>query len=140
MTSARVFSTFGERQRRLLVWDLFEKITGRSEVLLHGTGDETRDFLHIDALADQLVALACVNAPGFEAVNVGSGVARKISDVADTVRRMLKSTKPITFTGERRPGDPERWAADIGKFSALTGMVPADVFETTLAGVLDAWQ
>ncbi len=28
VTSARVFSTFGERQRRLLVWDLFEKITG----------------------------------------------------------------------------------------------------------------
>jgi UDP-glucose 4-epimerase len=139
VTSARVFSTFGERQRRLLVWDLFEKIRGKSEVLLHGTGDEMRDFLHVDALADQLAALAGANVRGFEAVNVGSGVARKISDVAETVRRLLKSTKPIRFNGERRPGDPACWAADVRKFSALSGMIPIDNFETTLASVLDAW-
>jgi UDP-glucose 4-epimerase len=140
MTSARVFSTFGERQRRLLIWDLFEKVTRESEVVLYGTGDETRDFLHVDALADQLVALACADVRGFAAVNVGSGVARRIADVVDAVRQRLGSSKPIRFTGDRRPGDPVRWAADIRKFSALTGQAPADTFETALASVLEAWQ
>ena len=140
VTSARAFSTFGERQRRLLIWDLFEKFRTAPEILLYGTGNETRDFLYVDALADQLLALARANEPGFMAVNVGSGVARSISDVAGLVGRMLNSSKPIRFSGERRPGDPERWAADLRRFGALTGITPADTFEPALASVLGAWR
>jgi len=41
----RVFSVFGARQRRLLVWELFAQLTGSDPtVTLQGTGTESRDL------------------------------------------------------------------------------------------------
>src|SRR5258706_2499172 len=44
----RIFSLFGSAQRRLLVWELFRQFRESPEVALAGTGDEERDYLHVD--------------------------------------------------------------------------------------------
>ena len=47
----RFFSLFGSRQRRLLLWELFERAAGPEPMIsLAGTGKETRDYLHEDAV------------------------------------------------------------------------------------------
>ncbi len=54
----RLFSLFGERQRRLLVWELFQQFAGPEEIVwLEGTGEETRDYLHARDMAAAIVAL-----------------------------------------------------------------------------------
>ncbi len=47
----RFFSVYGFAQRRLLVWEIYNQLaSGENTVWLEGTGDETRDFFHIDDL------------------------------------------------------------------------------------------
>jgi UDP-glucose 4-epimerase len=55
----RLFSVFGEAQRRLLVWELYRQLASdASEVWLEGTGDETRDYLHVEDAAAAMLELA----------------------------------------------------------------------------------
>src|SRR5438067_383664 len=54
----RLFSVFGERQRRLLVWEIFQQLAKSGEgVELQGLGTETRDFLHVDDVSSAFLGL-----------------------------------------------------------------------------------
>src|SRR5262249_52544890 len=45
---ARFFSTFGEGQRRLLIWELYRQLAAPGDaVVLNGTGKESRDYLEV---------------------------------------------------------------------------------------------
>jgi UDP-glucose 4-epimerase len=55
----RLFSVFGEAQRRLLVWELYRQLASdASEVWLEGTGRETRDYLHVEDASAAMLELA----------------------------------------------------------------------------------
>lgn len=139
VTIARIFSVFGEGQKRLLIWDLFQKFRDEKIVSLFGTGEEMRDFIYIGSLADQLLTLARIK-EGCGPVNVGYGVGRTVKEVASTMAAILGSRKRIDFTGEAREGDPKRWQADIGRFEKLTESKVPDAFVPSLERVLAAWR
>jgi UDP-glucose 4-epimerase len=55
----RLFSVFGEAQRRLLVWELYRQLASDApEVWLEGTGRETRDYLHVEDASAAMLELA----------------------------------------------------------------------------------
>jgi UDP-glucose 4-epimerase len=55
----RLFSVFGEAQRRLLVWELYRQLSSdASQVWLEGTGRETRDYLHVEDASAAMLELA----------------------------------------------------------------------------------
>lgn len=119
----RIFSLFGPLQRRLLVWELYRQFVGpESRVELQGTGDETRDFLHVDDLSDALLRLGKV-APrnAATALNVASGVETSTRGLAEEIGSVLDSTKAVSCRGQSRPGDPDRWWADTAKLRSLVG-------------------
>src|SRR6202008_2460752 len=105
----RIFSLVGQRQRRLLLWDLYQQFIGPSEeVLLHGTGDETRDYLHIDDLSETFLKVSerAVNEiPKGSIINVASGTETSIHTLASLVKDILGSNKKIICSGRPRPGD-----------------------------------
>ncbi|MBC8030881.1 MAG: NAD(P)-dependent oxidoreductase [Pyrinomonadaceae bacterium] len=123
----RLFSLFGEQQRRLLIWELYRQFTGEHEVVwLQGTGRETRDYLHAQDMAGAMISLGesqfrerpCGH---FEVLNVGSGVETSVLDLAEQLGRMVAPAKEIRCRGVERAGDPERWQADS---SALRALLP----------------
>ena len=44
--SLRVFSAYGEGLRRQIFWDVCVQALANGEIRLHGSGSETRDFVH----------------------------------------------------------------------------------------------
>jgi UDP-glucose 4-epimerase len=119
----RIFSVLGERQRRLLLWDLYQQFAGpAAEVVIQGSGDESRDFIHIDELCDILLGFRqhAELLPANNCIlNVASGVETRIKTVALLVKEILASTKPLVFSGVQRVGDPTRWVADRTKLDNL---------------------
>jgi UDP-glucose 4-epimerase len=123
----RLFSVFGAAQRRLLVWELYNQFAGAGEtVWLAGTGEETRDYLHIDDAAAALLQLAAAQLAArdsagadFITVNVASGEATRVASLAAQIRALVAPTKEIRTRGGARPGDPKAWRADLTRLRAL---------------------
>lgn len=115
----RVFSAYGEGLRRQIMWDICEKALREGEVALHGTGGESRDFVHASDVA-RAVAVVARSAPlGAEAYNVGTGTETRLDELAALLLGALGSEAPVSFSGEARPGDPANWRADTTRLSAL---------------------
>jgi UDP-glucose 4-epimerase len=112
----RLFSVLGPHQRKLLVWELFQRAKSGS-LAIEGTGEETRDYLHEDDVASAVVALADRHRgrPAGEVldVNVASGVETRVRDLA----ALIGGT--VTVGKSTRAGDPVRWHADITRLKSL---------------------
>jgi UDP-glucose 4-epimerase len=117
---ARLFSVYGPRQRRLLLWELFARAAGAEpEIRLHGTGKETRDYLHVDDVAAALLHAATARPRGLTVLNVASGEAVATGDLARLVAGALGTTKPVRALGEVQTGNPVHWRADVTRLKAL---------------------
>jgi UDP-glucose 4-epimerase len=113
----RVFSVFGPAQRRLLVWDLYQQaIADGPDMWLEGTGQESRDYLHVDDLSALILGLAATvqdGAASVTTVNAGRGEETPVLKMAEHVRWAAgRPVKSICCRGYSRPGDPRRWRAD----------------------------
>jgi UDP-glucose 4-epimerase len=140
----RIFSVLGERQRRLLLWDVYQQFVGpAAEVVIQGSGDESRDFIHIDQLADTMLEFRqqAETLPAGECiVNVASGIETRIKTVALLVKEILGSNKPIVFSGKQRAGDPIRWVADRTKLDDLRTEVRVPELVNSIEKVIKSWE
>ncbi len=116
----RLFSVFGPRQKRLLIWELFDQFRSRQEVILGGTGDEARDYIHAADLACLIEQLLPRAKDDFLILNVATGRATTVREVAFLVKELMNSDKPVVFQGKTRPGDPLKWQADVSRCERLT--------------------
>ena len=111
----RLFSVYGSELRKQLLWDACRKLTA-SDNSFGGTGEEVRDWLHVEDAARLLnTALEHASAE-CPIVNGGSGVGVKVRDFLNQVSRSLSvDCAEPSFSGGHRPGDPDRYIADIGR-------------------------
>ncbi|MZP43111.1 NAD-dependent epimerase/dehydratase family protein [Heliobacterium gestii] len=124
----RVFSAYGEGLRKQVVFDLCRKLLtpGVDVVEVFGTGEESRDFIHV---ADIALAIDTLLTHGETGVfNIASGSEVPIRTLVTLIKRCLQVEKPVCFTGSVRVGDPMRWQADISKISRL-GFQPTIMLE-----------
>jgi UDP-glucose 4-epimerase len=111
----RMFSVYGPHLKKQLLWDLCMRLArAPEEVLLSGTGTETRDFLHVEDAARLLAdrAARAGDAPG-RIVNGGTGVATSVREVAERVVAAWGRSTTVRFTARSRPGDPMSLVADV---------------------------
>jgi UDP-glucose 4-epimerase len=120
--ACRLFSVVGPEQRRLLAWEVYSQLVDSTlaEVVLTGSPDSSRDYLHVQDVAAALLGLTQVaSAPRF--VNIASGTRSRVGEVATVLRDAIGATKPVRFLDRQTVGDPEHWQADI---SVLQGLLP----------------
>jgi UDP-glucose 4-epimerase len=119
----RIFSAYGAGLRRQVVWDILQKAQhSRAQgepFCLSGTGDETRDFIHVSDVARALLCLLDHADMRATAYNIASGLSVTIRTLAQLIVRRMASPSPITFDGQIRPGDPLYWQADVSALAAL---------------------
>jgi len=115
----RIFSAYGERLRKQVIYDLCRKFSAPSSnsVEVYGTGNETRDFIHAIDIAQAIDYIHKADASGI--FNVASGTQTLISEVAELIKIHMNSKKEIIYSGALRPGDPLYWQADISRLSSL---------------------
>ncbi len=112
--SLRIFSAYGNGQKKLLLWDLHEKIQNTNgNIVLFGTGNESRDFIHIEDIAQQILLVIHHAEFQGEAINVANGVEVKISQVVELYQKFYPLKFEYEFNGEERLGDPKNWCGDI---------------------------
>jgi UDP-glucose 4-epimerase len=115
----RLFSAYGPGLRRQILWDICQKLTKQREVKLMGSGTESRDMIHAMDVAKALVLLAKEAPFQGEVYNLATGTQVTIKEIAEELIHVLDVNVPLTFTGERRPGDPLHWQADISQIVSL---------------------
>lgn len=114
--SLRIFSAYGEGLKKQIFWDLSQKIKQSGEITMFGTGNETRDFIHISDLAMQIdLAIQKADFIG-ETINVANGVEIKIGDITKIFIEKAQWKGNVIFNGITRKGDPLNWVADISIF------------------------
>ncbi len=118
--SLRIFSCYGPRQRKQVVYDLVKKIhENPAEVFIFGDGTQTRDFNYVEDTA-QAAMLVAEHAPlRGEVYNVASGRECSIRELAESLCRILDVQPKFVYSGAVRPGDPEKWSVDISRLRAL---------------------
>ena len=127
----RLFSVYGSGLRKQLLWDASHKLH-RGEMQFFGTGEETRDWIHVqDAAA--LIAISWAHASeAAPVVNGASGHGITIRRVLETLAQSYNINSELRFSGDIRPGDPAHYVADISEAQAM-GWMPAIPFERGVA-------
>lgn len=115
----RPFSVYGNGLNKQLLWDICEKINAADSITLYGTGNESRDFVHISDLCELVSIIISKSLFNGDIYNVASGVETTIRQIADIFEYSFQNKKKILFSGKSKIGDPINWKADISKINQL---------------------
>lgn len=111
---ARYFSIYGPGLARQLLWDASKRFTsGAKEIEFSGTGQETRDWIHVDDAATLLLALSRSDAR-YTVVNGAAGERVTVEAVLGLLREALGAEGALRFNQVTRAGDPRFYHADMG--------------------------
>ena len=136
---ARVFSTYGPRQQRLLVWELAKQLLeGHDHLVLRGTGLEQRDYLHVDDLAARIVSLANHEGATSMTVNLASGRSVTTGELAECLLAVAGMSRRIVYQNQAQLGNPDVWAVDVEPMKAIHPE-PARELEAGLAQCWSTW-
>lgn len=134
----RLFSVYGETLRKQLLWDAANKLIN-GDYNFFGTGNETRDWLHVHDAARLLVTASTVASSKTPILNGGCGVATRVREIVEMLALSLGVDHPICFTNETRAGDPMHYQADIAEAKAI-GWSPRITLINGLARYADWFQ
>ena len=125
--STRIFNTYGPRQPRYVMFDLFKKLKkspNKLEVL--GTGEQIRDYCYVfDTVNAFILAAENENAVG-KAFNIAGGNPISIKELAELMVKILglEGYTEIYYTGKSWKGDIVKLIADISKIKNKLGFEP----------------
>ncbi len=125
VTIVRFSNVYGSRCHGVIN-DFLDKLQKNPEKLeIIGTGQQSRDFVHVSDIADALVLAADKNAIG-KTLNLGFGETLKIIDLAKMILAILNLTQKtkVTTTGQSWQGDIDTIWFDISKVKAELGWTP----------------
>jgi GDP-L-fucose synthase len=83
------------------------KLSGAHEVLIWGTGQPRREFLHVDDLADAAIHFM-VNYDDAEIVNVGTGTDLTIRELAEVISKIVGFQGRLVFDSSKPDGTPQK--------------------------------
>jgi UDP-glucose 4-epimerase len=108
---ARIFSLYGPRQKKQVIFDILRKTLLSDEpITLFGTGDEVRDFIHVNDAAQALLLLAKQAEIGAPIFNVCSASGISIRELAERLVTLTdQNPERLVFTGRNKSGDPKHW-------------------------------
>ena len=140
VNSIRIFNAYGTRSRTSgaygAVFGVFlrQKLAGKPYTVV-GDGTQSRDFLYVSDVARAFLAAAQSAAAG-RIWNLGAGNPQ-------SVNRLVELLGGEKIHIPKRPGEPERTHADIGKITAELGWKPEVSFEEGVAKIvadIDYWR
>jgi UDP-glucose 4-epimerase len=118
-TVLRIFSAYGPGLRRQVVWDICYKALTQPILQLQGTGQESRDFIHVRDVARAIYFLSENSSAWGRIFNVASGQETTIQKLAELVMEYLNKQNAITFDGNIPKGTPMNWRADMSRLEKL---------------------
>ena len=101
-----------------LIWKFHEaKVNHKKEVVVWGTGEVRREFLHVDDLADAVVFLMKIYDDS-EIINIGTGEDISIRDLAMLIKEIVWFEGNIVYDRSKPDGTPRK-LLDVSRLTAL---------------------
>ena len=121
-TSLRLFNVYGDGQDELDLQQgmvsIYVALAKQGHIQVRGSGDRVRDFVHVDDVVEAInSAVYRYDGGTYEAINVGSGRPRKISEVVEAIAKKYNAT--YEYLDERTAGDSDFSYANILKAEIL---------------------
>lgn len=136
---ARPFFMYGpgETPRRLVADVTLSLLRGEEALCTHGR--QRRDFLHVADVGDALAAILAADIEG--PVNVGSGAAVAIADLAGEIARQLDAPALLRLGARQAPpDDPALIEADIARLCGELGWRPKFDMASGIADTIRWWR
>jgi dTDP-glucose 4,6-dehydratase len=99
---------------------------------VYGTGENTRDWIHVEDHCAALDVLLAAKAVDGEVFNVGASAERSVRQIGESILKILGKPKSLLKTVEDRPGNVIRHAVDWTKLRDRTGWAPSKPFDVGL--------
>ena len=135
----RLFYLYGPREhpRRFVPAVINALLAGKPAPLT--TGNEVRDFLHVEDVAAGIVAVALSKLTGI--VEVGSGQPVTVREVASEIAGIIGRPDLLQFGAyQSATTDPPRVVADNSKLVSGTDWQPRFTLETGLRQTVEWWR
>ncbi|MCP1121494.1 NAD-dependent epimerase/dehydratase family protein [Robbsia andropogonis] len=107
-----LLSIFSNRMRKNLDINIFED------------GNESRDFVHVSDVVSAISTTIQKGLSGYNVINIGSGKATSVMNVALALKEILRSNSPLKISGDFRAGDIRHCYADLTVARNLLDFTP----------------
>ncbi|MEM1545191.1 MAG: GDP-mannose 4,6-dehydratase [Candidatus Methanomethylicia archaeon] len=142
----RLFNVYGPRQWRNpyagVINKFIENIYLNKPLAIYGSGEQTRDFIHVRDAARAIVSTLNLDLSG-EVINIASGKPTRIIDLAlkvkDIAEKKLNKTISIVYS-KSKPGDIMHSYASIEKSEKLLGFRPEIDLNSGLKELIDQYE
>lgn len=109
------------------------QIKNNNPINIFEDGNETRDFVFIDDVADATIKGLENNKAITKIYNVGSGESTRVIDIANTLVKLYNSDVSVNITGNFRLGDIRHNYADLIKINQELNYEPKFPFQTGIS-------
>jgi UDP-glucose 4-epimerase len=114
----RFFSVYGPGLKKQLLWDACNKLQLGGNIIFSGTGEETRDWIHVNDAAKLIFCLA-LSVEKNKIINGGTGETRTTNHIIKSLSSLFEDNCNVVFNQEYREGDPKHYWANISKAKKL---------------------
>jgi len=134
-------NVFSERQSSPNVIPNFIKAAlSNEDLIIHGTGKQTRDIYHIDDLINGYIS--CINTKGIEGelFNFGSGIETSVNDLAQKILDFIpESHSIIKHILDTKYNAMDRMSLDSSKARKRIGFKISNDIDSGLKDVISKW-
>lgn len=115
--SLRVFNAYGPGQHLPashppVIPNFLRQAVRNGTLVVHGDGNQTRDYVFVDDVVDAMVAAATAPTVDRSVVNVGSGTETSLRDLVNLVLKVANSNAEVIYSPRTDPG-VSRMCADL---------------------------
>jgi len=124
----RVFNAYGPGQHLPashppVIPNFLDKAIHRGTLVLHGDGEQTRDFVYVSDVVRAMLAAATAPQIDRMVINVGSGIENSIQHVTELIAA-ITGTSPETVHNRRTSGGVSRMCASLALAQEKLGYQP----------------
>ena len=124
----RVFNTYGPGQplpavHTPVIPHFLRKTVRGGTLVIHGSGEQTRDFVYLDDVVEAMVAAATAQTVNRQVINIGSGIETSMTAIAQHVMEAVGIQADWMYKEDQDPG-PLRMCADISLAREKLGYKP----------------
>lgn len=140
-TVIRPFNNYGPRQNAAsyagIIPIVINHLKNDRPIEIHGTGEQTRDYVYAPRTADLVVKAANTPATKGRTFNLATGTETSVLQMVEMMKNVYgKPDHPVIFTAPR-PGDVMRHCADTTLMQELLGETAEPINEESLAQTME---
>ena len=94
------------------------------DLVITGTGKETRDFTYVDDLIDLMLSAALSSAKDGEIFNGGTGSKTEVANMAEIIKEVAESQSNLVFKPARNWDKVKDRVSDLSKSASELGYTP----------------